>query len=612
MSRLAALLHVVNERKVLRSAAIYVSTSLTALGMVNLFSTHYSLSSTIFDVVLIVLLFGLPAVIVAAWRHAGAAQGSFHALEIGFYVCLTLLAGTSLYHVVGTPRRIEPGPSIRSLAVLPFTNMSEVKEDEFFSDGITEDILTQLSKIADLNVISRASVLPYKGTHKTVAEVGNELGVGALLTGSVRRAGNRVRIVAELADVRTANRLWSETYDREMKDIFAIQSDVARAIAAELKARLSPDVQARLGRPSTQNLEAYALYLQGREQYNHYRQEDNEQALTLFSRALALDPRYALAYAGVSDVYSQRVQKFGYPERWLDSAVAAARTAIALDPGTAEAYKALGVVYAVRHRFRDALEQYKTALALNPSYAPAVANIGTIYWWLGAYDESLPWTKKNVLLNPTLAYGFRRLGFVYLSLAMDSAARHWFTAALALQPSLTIARGDLVSLALAQSDTAKARALAAAFLAECPDDRFALTAAGDAALFTGRLAEAKPYYERADAKAEIAYCLWAAGRRAEAKERFSAIIRDDEKQVIIGNEEFSPAWELARVYAAQGINDQALHWLQKAIDMGFRDYRWCAIDPLMQGLRTSTEFTRTLERLSAAVAQMRERVEKPS
>jgi len=193
----------------------------------------------------------------------------------------------------------------KSIAVLPFKSLSDSKEDEYFSDGTTEDIISQLSKIGELKVISRTSAMRFKNTTKSLREIGRELDVATILEGSVRRSGDRVRIVSQLVDTRTDEPLWTETYDRQMSDIFEIQSDVAQKIATELRAQLSPEVKRRMERKPTESLEAYDYYLKGREYYYRYRKQDNEHAIELFKKALELDPDYALAYAGLGDALQE-------------------------------------------------------------------------------------------------------------------------------------------------------------------------------------------------------------------------------------------------------------------------------------------------------------------
>ncbi len=238
-----------------------------------------------------------------AWRRR-TALGFGGVVAAGLLVLVAVLLWRTRGGKSGAPSA--SAPDRKSVAVLPFQNLSPDPENAFFADGMTEDILTQLSKIRDLKVISRSSVMRYKGTQKPIQTIAAELGVGAVLEGSVRRAGSRVRIVGQLIDARTDEHLWAETYDRELKDVFAIQSEVAQQIAAALRATLSPAEKKRIEQNPTRNLAAYDQYLKGRELYYRYRKADNESALGLFQKALELDPGFALAYAGLGDAYAQR------------------------------------------------------------------------------------------------------------------------------------------------------------------------------------------------------------------------------------------------------------------------------------------------------------------
>lgn len=194
----------------------------------------------------------------------------------------------------------------KSIAVLPFDNLSQDSENEYFSDGLTEDIITQLSKLGELTVISRSSVMRYKNEERDLRQIGSVLGVATILEGSVRRSGDKLRISAQLVDTSADRQLWAETYDREMKDVFAIQSEVAEMIAMALKVELSPEEKERIEKSPTTNLTAYDFYLKGQEYYLRYRGPDNESAIELFERALELDPDFALAHSGLADAYFQR------------------------------------------------------------------------------------------------------------------------------------------------------------------------------------------------------------------------------------------------------------------------------------------------------------------
>ena len=191
----------------------------------------------------------------------------------------------------------------RSVAVLPFLNLSANPDNGYFADGITEDVIAQLSKIEALKVISRTSAMMFRTRQETLREIGAKLGVAAILEGSVRQAGNRVRIVAQLIDAATDEHLWAETYDRELADIFAVQSDVALQIAAALKAGLSPHEKARIVRPPTHDVEAYHLYLQGRHCHFRFTREGIQKGLEFYAKAVERDPGYALAYSAIAGSY---------------------------------------------------------------------------------------------------------------------------------------------------------------------------------------------------------------------------------------------------------------------------------------------------------------------
>ncbi|MBI4535861.1 MAG: tetratricopeptide repeat protein, partial [Ignavibacteriae bacterium] len=508
----------------------------------------------------------------------------------------------------------------KSVAVLPFTNMSGSKEDEYFSDGIMEDILTQLSKINDLRVISRTSVMKYKDAQRSIRDIAGELGVGVILEGSVRRAGNRVRIVAQLINAETDEHVWAETYDREMKDIFAIQSDVALQIATSLKATLSPVEKERIEKKGTENLDAYTFYLKGRDYYYRYKMDDNEKAIELFKKALELDSIYTSALAGLGDAYAQRVGRFGMDAAWLDSSMAMSQRAILLDPNLAEGYKALGVALVHRGQFRKALEQYHEAVRLNPGFAAAVTNIASLYTWLGQFDEALPWIKKSLALDPTRTFGYRVLGISYTGLLLDSLAVVSFEKALELQPGFSVVHADLIKLYIMQGNFAKADSHIAPLLQKFPNDRVILTAAGDVALTQGDFSNAQAYYQKAidvssveaGPSTELAYTHLKKGQRTEAWKLLDTMQEIYQSQLESGTDEFDAAYYLARVHAIRNRKNDALAMLELAIEAGWRHYRWTIIDPLLENIRREQRFQTMIDRMKTSVDIMRSRIQSAS
>jgi TolB-like protein/Flp pilus assembly protein TadD/tRNA A-37 threonylcarbamoyl transferase component Bud32 len=290
----------------------------------------------------------------------------------------------------------------RSVAVLPFLNMSADPENEYFADGITEDVIAQLAKIHALKVVSRTSVMPFKGREQGLREIAAALQVATLLEGSVRRAGDRVRIVAQLIDAATDQHLWAETYDRQLTDIFAIQSEVALQIAAALKAELSPDERVRVGREPTRDVLAYQLYLQGRHSYIRFSDAGIREAIAYYERAIERDARYALAYAGIAKAYTELGETGALsPSEAYPRAKAAAERALALDGELADAHCTVGygrMVY--EFDWAGAEAEYQRALALSPNNADACDLYGRLCASLERHDEAVALYRRAQELDP--------------------------------------------------------------------------------------------------------------------------------------------------------------------------------------------------------------------
>jgi len=295
-----------------------------------------------------------------------------------------------------------------AIAVLPFSNFSGDEEDEYFSDGITEDILTLLSRMNDVRVISRTSVMQYKNTNKSIREIAAELNASHILEGSVRKSGNKVRVVAQLIDAVTDAHLWAQTYDKEMTELFEIQSNVAQDIASALEHELSPSEWANINKKPTENLKAYEHYLKGREFYSKYDKSQNDKAIKHFKTALSLDTSFALAYAGLGDAMSQKAN-YEHKPMLLDSAKMVSQKAIRIDKNCSEGYKALGLVYHYKGDKEKAMEAYQQAVAENPNNDLAISNIALIHSDKGEYVEGFKWAKKAFDLNPKHPMALKRL-----------------------------------------------------------------------------------------------------------------------------------------------------------------------------------------------------------
>jgi TolB-like protein/Tfp pilus assembly protein PilF len=289
-----------------------------------------------------------------------------------------------------------------SVAVLPFLNLSADAENEYFADGITEDVIAHLSKIRALKVISRTSIMPFKRRQQSMKEIGVALGATTVLDGSIRHVGDRVRIVAKLIDVASDQHLWAETYDREVTDIFAIQTDVALQIAGALKAELSRDEHTRVRKEPTKDLQAYKLYLNGRQWFIKYNTEAYERAIEYFDRAIARDPAFALASANLAMTYTELAESgVAAPGIAYERAAEAAANALRLDPDLAAAHTTTAHIMMARDlNWLGAEQEFKRALELSPSDDDAYDLYGRLCAGLGRYDEAIALQRRAHELDP--------------------------------------------------------------------------------------------------------------------------------------------------------------------------------------------------------------------
>ncbi|RQH07180.1 adenylate/guanylate cyclase domain-containing protein [Bradyrhizobium sp. RP6] len=302
-------------------------------------------------------------------------------------------------NTAATPPGVSKKPSI---AVLPFANMSGDPEQEFFADGLTEDIITELSRFHDLLVISRNSTFVYKGKAVKVQDIGREFGVDYVIEGSVRKAGERVRVTVQLIDAETDRHIWAERYDRELQDIFAIQDEMTRAIVATLPGRVEAATHDRTKRKPTDNMPAYECVLAAKLLHHRSTRDDNAQAQTLLNRALAMDPNYAHAHAWKACVLGQ-CWIYGWcadREATFEQVASELETALALDDNDADVHRILAALNLTRHDYEKATYHQERALALNPNYDLVVVQQGELLTWLGLPEEGIDWIRKAMRLNP--------------------------------------------------------------------------------------------------------------------------------------------------------------------------------------------------------------------
>ncbi len=431
-------------------------------------------------------------------------------------------------------RNIGPGAPPRTwVAVLPMANLSPDASQEYFSDGMTDELITELGGITALKVISRPSVMRFKGTKLTVPEIARELNVGTVIVGSVFRAGNRVRISVQLTDGKSDQNLWAHSYEREMQDVMKLQADVAEAIAAQVKAKLTPQEEQRFAQSAKVDPEAYQFYLQGRYFWNQRTPEGFQKALEMFQAAIKKDPHYAPAYCGLADTY---LLQYDYRLlSWEDSnslGRAAALKAIELDPTLAEAHTSLGAVLEdYDHDWPGAEREYRKAIELNPSYATAHQWYGTLLSVLGRHDEAIAQEKQATELAPLLPRPQTDLGYALFHARRYDKAIEAGETALKMDPNSAAAH-----YLLGRADLIKKRFDQAA-----------------AEFETGsRLSN-----NRNSGVALVAYAEAMSGRKDTALAKAKDLAALPQSDV--------PYYQLAMVYTALGDKDAALNALQNAI-----------------------------------------------
>jgi adenylate cyclase len=358
------------------------------------------------------------------WRPRAAAAGAA-ALAAAGLLAWVFYAGVGWERIglgaatkpVGVAGLAAPGhfAGRPSVAVPPFKNLSGDASQDYFSDGITEDVITALGRFSNLLVIAKSASFPFKGSNASPAEIGRLLDARYLLEGSIRRAGSRVRVSAELTEATTGRHVWSEAYDAEVDDIFTVQDDIAKRVVGAAAVKLTRFERERALAKPTNSLAAYEYVLRGRDSFSHATRDDNGQASELFQRAIDLDPNYAEAYAALGEAHYEAVISgwSQFREDELERAKALAQKALALDPTTTRAYRLLADIDLFRKRYDLALEHLDRALEINPSDADNYAHRGSVSVWAGRAAEGLPWLEGALRFDRASDFAAARLCMAY-------------------------------------------------------------------------------------------------------------------------------------------------------------------------------------------------------
>lgn len=476
---------------------------------------------------------------------------------------LTLVAAATGYWLIRRNKiAAKSANGTPSIAVLPFVNMSPDKDQVYFSDGLAEQLLNGLAKTRGLRVAARASSFQFRGRYEDVLIVGEKLNVGNVLEGSVRKEGGRVRITAQLIKASDGFHLWSETYDRELNDVFAVQDDIARSVAASLKVPLLGGTSAAPA-AGGKNAEAYNAYLQAEYFLNRISKEDEEKAVGYYQQAIKLDPNYALAWTGLSRAYSSQAGRGYAPvEESYRKAREAAERALALDANLAAAHSSMGLIKMLHDwDWAGADASIQRALALEPGNATVVYDAAALDSTLGRLEEALVLDRRAIELDPLSAVVHRSLGFHSYRAGRLDEARVALQKTLELNPAFPVTHVTLSQVDLAQ----------------------------------GRVQKALSEAEREPHPAFRLYGLALAYSALGQKKESDAALAE-----LIAKYNSGGAYQIAEVYAYRSEADHAMEWLERAYAQRDPGVVVMKTDPLLKNLRGDPRYAAFLKKIRLA------------
>jgi TolB-like protein/tetratricopeptide (TPR) repeat protein len=569
-------------RKVVQWGIAYVAGAWGLLQGIGFVADAFNWPAATKQVATLLLLIGLPIVLVLAWYHGDRGEQRIRRTELAIISLLFLMGGGILWlydraseppavagatarpadSLVTAPERTD-SPHEKSIAVLPFVNMSPDKNQEYFADGISEELLNLLAQVPELRVIARTSSFSFKGKDVDIAEIARKLNVANLLEGSVRTSGDTVRITAKLVRAADSAHLWSQTYDRSMSDVFKVQDEIAANVVAQLKIKLlGAAPRLRVTDPR-----AYALFLQAREVMREYNAEAIEQAIVLYQQALAIDPRFAPAWTGLADAYFSQVDLgLATTDQGLPLAREAINQALANDPTYASVYARLAMIDGIiEGDLAAAARHVEQGLAWDPANLDLISSAGRIAGSLGRQDEAIALVEYLVGRDPLNVMGHDGLAHAYRSAGRLNEALAEFRTVLKLSPGFGSKQYFLGEVLLLKGD-AKA---ALAEIQQEPVEGYRLLG--------------------------LSMAYHALGRKAESDATLDELIRKHEPTM---------AFNIAYALAWRGEADRAFEWLDKAVKYRDAGLVLIAHHPMLEKLHSDPRWLPLLRRLGKAPEQL--------
>ena len=632
----------VREMRRRRVPQVVASYGMISWGLIQLATTVFpllNLPNWSPRAVLIALIVGFPLTVFLAWNYDLTPDGLRHASDnpavvaepmstawrLGWVMVSLAMVGGGTWLVLTrsdtgaeavASKGAEPAngfiaaPEAGSVAVLPFLDMTADSSTEYFADGMTEDIINALSKVGTLRVTSRTSVMQYKGGQKNVRDIANELGVRSVIEGSVRRFGNQLRITVNLVDAQQDRQVWAETFDRELSDVFAVQSEIARRVASALNAEIAPTEVQQLARKPTESVTAYEHYLQARDLYFKNDPAERDHLASLLRKALAIDPQYAEAYTGLATYYHTKANDTG-DNRWLDSALVYAKRALQIDSTLQSAYFVMARVYNTQYDFARSNEVFRKGIALNPNTRDALWAAAGVARTEGRYDENLRVLKQLIAVEPTRSQNYFAVGDVYLMLGLHAEAQRWLERSLEMQPDLWPARSRLVWLNLSAGRIAFAEQEARTLLG--------LGLGGDRAtewmvrvlLTKGDYKAALPYVDHPvyRDRFEKAYVYTKLGREQEAARILSRY--EAAERALVRRGAITRSIGLAQAAFVRGNKSDGYRLLEQALRGGWQPASLDGFDfteLYFPELKQEPQFRQLLAPMQTQLAAMRQRV----
>jgi TolB-like protein/Tfp pilus assembly protein PilF len=576
-------------RNVYKVAVAYAVVAWLLLQAASIFFPAFDAPPWVMKIFIIVIIFGFPVALIFSWAFEITPEGIKLESEIApnksiarrtgrKIVAVTIAlgvvaAGLFVYQLVRskstvTPRQSEAATAApnKSIAVLPFDNLSRDPDNAYFCEGVQDEILTRLAKVADLKVISRTSTQHFKSTPDNLPQIAKQLGVAHILEGSVQKANDQVRVNVQLINALTDAHLWAETYDRKLTDIFAVESEIAKTVAETLQAKLTGSEKSSIAKVPTANPEAYELYLKGKFFLAKRSGADLRKAIEYFDQAITKDPNYALAYVGLADSYLL-LPTYGSvsPRDSLPPAKVALKKALELDDSLAEAHASFGLLANLELDLKHAVEEVQRAIELKPNYATAHHWLALGFMILGRFDPAISEAKRAIELDPLSLIINADCGWVYFNARRYDEAEAQARRTLEMDSHFFLAHYYL----------------------------------GAALQFKGHVAQAVPEYQKAFDLNKDPYSLAMLGqayaRNGQKQEAQKILARLNEE----AKSHYIAPYAFALVQVALGDKDRAIEALERAYEQGETNYLFVIkVDPLLDDLRGQPRFEALVQKIT--------------